>query len=67
MGTVCVQVNNPPLSGPHSSNAKYVEALVTVVQPTYFMKIFGVNSEAITARAVATNLSGGTGEVACTH
>jgi hypothetical protein len=61
VGTVCVQVNNPPLSGPHASNSNYVEALVTVVQPTYFMRIFGVNSEAITARAVATNLSGGNG------
>jgi Flp pilus assembly protein TadG len=64
VGTVCVQVNNPPLSGPHASGTnagKYVEVLVAVVQPTYFMKIFGVNSEAITARAVATNLSGGTG------
>src|SRR5580700_8043513 len=64
VGTVCVQVNNPPLSGPHASGAnagKYVEVLVAVVQPTYFMKIFGVYSEAITARAVATNLSGGNG------
>jgi hypothetical protein len=61
VGTVCVQVNNPPLSGPHTSNSKYVEVLIAVVQPTYFMKIFGVNSEAITARAVATNLSGGNG------
>ena len=64
VGTVCVQVNNPPLSGPHASGAnagKYVEVLVAVVQPTYFMKIFGTSSEAITARAVATNLSGGTG------
>ena len=61
VGTVCVQVNNPPLSGPHTSNGNYVEALVTVVQPTYFMSIFGTNSAVITARAVATNLSGGTG------
>lgn len=64
VGTVCVQVNNPPLSGPHSSGAnaaKYVEVLVAVVQPTYFMNIFGTSSEVITARAVATNLSGGTG------
>ena len=61
VGTVCVQINNPPLSGPHTSNSNYVEALVAVVQPTYFMKIFGTSSEVITARAVATNLSGGTG------
>lgn len=61
VGTVCVQVNNPPLSGPHTSNANYVEVLVAAVQPTYFMRIFGVNSETITARAVATNVSGGAG------
>jgi len=70
VGTVCVQVNNPPAdatldgttipAGAHPGNVKYVEAIVSVVQPTYFMKIFGVNSETITARAVATNVTGGT-------
>ena len=70
VGTVCVQINNPPQpvtvngtlipAGPHSGDINYVEAVVAVVQPTYFMKIFGVNSETITARAVATNLAGGT-------
>lgn len=62
VGFVTVTVNNPPLSGPHqtgTANASdYVEVLVSVVQPTYFMRVFGVNSETITARAVATNLSG---------
>ena len=70
VGTVCVQVNNPPLSGPHASGAnagKYVEVLVAVVQPTYFMKIFGVGSEAITARAVATNVSGGGPNSGCLY
>jgi hypothetical protein len=67
VGTTCVQVNNPPLSGPHASNNKYVEALVAVVQPTYFMRIFGVNSEAITARAVATNVSGGANGGGCLY
>src|ERR1700746_236374 len=44
VGTICVQVNNPPSTGPHSGTAdaaKYVEAWVSVVQPTYFMQIFG--------------------------
>jgi len=62
VGYVTVTVNNPPLSGPHqvgTTNANdYVEAIVSVVQPTYFMKIFGVNSEVVAARAVATNLAG---------
>lgn len=69
VGTVCVQINNGPQDvtlngttipgGPHKNDPLYVEALVTVVQPTYFMKIFGVNSETVTARAVATNTGGG--------
>jgi Putative Flp pilus-assembly TadE/G-like len=63
VGTICVQVNNPPSTGPHSGTtdaAKYVEAWVSVVQPTYFMQIFGVTSQPVTARAVATNIYGGT-------
>jgi hypothetical protein len=59
VGTICVQVNNPPQSGPHSANASYVEVLVAKVQPTYFMKVFGVTRETVTARAVATNVRGG--------
>ena len=71
VGTVCVEVLNPPAAetvngiaipaGPHTGDSNYVEVLVTAVQPTYFMKALGINSETITARAVATNLSGGTG------
>ena len=63
IGTICVQVNNPPSTTTdtaHGGNAKYVEVLVSMVQPTYFMQIFGVNSQVVTARAVATNVSGGT-------
>jgi Flp pilus assembly protein TadG len=69
VGTICVQVNNPPAggtvngvaigAGPHSGDANYVEVLVSAVQPTYFMKILGINQETVTARAVATSLSGG--------
>jgi Putative Flp pilus-assembly TadE/G-like len=62
VGTVCVQVNNPPASGPHNGNAQYVEVLVAAVHPTFFMRILGISSTAITARAVATNLSGGSNE-----
>src|SRR5260221_5046504 len=64
VGCISVAVNNPPSTGPHSSGtldaAKYVEVIVTEVQPTYFMQIFGVSSKPVTARAVATNISGGT-------
>jgi hypothetical protein len=50
---VTVTVNNPPQSGPHNGDSSYVEAYVAKVQPTYFMKALGVNSETVTARAVA--------------
>jgi Flp pilus assembly protein TadG len=63
--TVCVQINNPPQSGPHSGNAKYVEALVADVHTTYFMKILGISTTDIIARAVATNLSGSTASGGC--
>jgi hypothetical protein len=62
VGTICVQVNSlettgGPQTGPHQSNAGYVEVLVAEVYPTYFMKILGINSETITARAVAASLA----------
>jgi hypothetical protein len=59
VGTVCVQVNNPPNAGPHAGNSAYVEALVARVNPTYFMKVLGINSTTFTARAVATLTNGG--------
>jgi Putative Flp pilus-assembly TadE/G-like len=63
VGTICVQVNNPPATGPHGCSGgacdrNYVEALVAVVHPTYFMRALSINSETITARAVASNLGG---------
>ena len=61
VGTVCVQINNPPALGPHANVQGYVEALVAAVQPTYFMRIFGVSSQVVQARAVATNLGGANG------
>lgn len=60
VGTICVVVNNPPSTGPHTGDLKYVEALVGEVHPTYFMQILKIPSETITARAVATIVPGGT-------
>ncbi len=57
VGNVCVVVNNPPSTGPQTGKSNYVEALVSVVQPTYFMKVFNVNSTPVPARAVAAKLS----------
>jgi Flp pilus assembly protein TadG len=61
IGLVCVQVNNGPSyvsTDPHLNDPHYVEVLVATVQPTYFMKIFGVGQQMVMARAVATSLSG---------
>jgi hypothetical protein len=55
---VTVTVNNGPTTGPHANDTKYVEVLVAAVQPTFFMRALGINNETVTARAVATNLSG---------
>jgi len=73
IGTTCVQVNYPPAAapgtpfngtnisgGPHAGDNKYIEVIVAKVQPTFFMNIFGVTSKAVVARAVATNITGGT-------
>jgi len=64
VSSLTVTVNNPPQSGPHqagSANAgDYVEVCVATLQPTYFMRIFGINSETVNARAVATNYGGAT-------
>jgi len=53
LGSVAVTVNNPPCSGPHNGDADYVEAYVAKVQPTFFMKVLGVHTQTVTARAVA--------------
>jgi hypothetical protein len=50
---VTVTVYSPPNDGPHTGLAGYVEVLVTKIQPTFFVKIAGVNSATVTARAVA--------------
>lgn len=58
-GTV-VTVNNPVTTGSHTG-AAYVEVVVSQPQPTFFMRIFGVNSAAMSARAVAALGSSSTG------
>jgi Flp pilus assembly protein TadG len=51
---VTVAVHNPPSIGPHSTDTSSVEVIVSKVQPTFFMKLFGTSSMTPTARAVAT-------------
>jgi Flp pilus assembly protein TadG len=61
VGTICVEIDNGPADGPHAGNTSYVEARVAAVRPTYFMQLLGIPSESVTARAVATSVSGGSG------
>ena len=50
---VTVSMNNPPSTGPNASNSEYVEAIVSEPAPTYFLRVLGVNSMTVSARAVA--------------
>ncbi len=50
---VTVTINTPPASGPHAGAAGYVEAIVSQVEPVFFMKLFSFTSMTVTARAVA--------------
>jgi hypothetical protein len=65
VSNVTMTLNNGPVSGPHQSNASYVEVCVAELQPTFFMRVVGVNSETVSARAVATNLGGGGNTSGC--
>lgn len=47
-----ITVNLPPLSGFHKSPG-YAEVSITQPNPTFFMKLFGISSMSIAARAVA--------------
>jgi hypothetical protein len=50
-------VNNGPcasVSDPNYGNTNYVEALVSEPQPTYFVRVLGITSTMLTARAEAT-------------
>lgn len=51
---VCVQILNPP-QAPDAFNGSSdaVEALITAPNPTFFEKVFGIQSVAITTKAVA--------------
>lgn len=53
-----VVINMPPSMGPNTGEATYAEALVTQPNPTFFMKLFGMGSVNVTARAVAGNVGG---------
>jgi Flp pilus assembly protein TadG len=54
---LAISVNNGPCAlgsqNPHNGNTKYVEAVVSQSQPTYFAGVIGVNTVQIMARAEA--------------
>jgi Flp pilus assembly protein TadG len=56
--SVTVAINNPPTTGPNASNSAYVEATVSKPEPTYFMRVLGVSTMTVSARAVAYEGSG---------
>jgi Putative Flp pilus-assembly TadE/G-like len=51
--SVTVSINNPPTSGPNTSNTAYVEAIVSKPEPTYFLRVLGVSTMTVSTRAVA--------------
>ncbi len=51
--SVTVAINNPPSTGPNTANSAYVEASVTKPEPTYFLRVLGVSTMTVSARAVA--------------
>ena len=59
--TTSITVNNPPCAqGPADPNygkSQYVETLVSAQAQTYFMRLLGINSVPISARAEATRTS----------
>jgi Putative Flp pilus-assembly TadE/G-like len=57
-GSVTVVINNPPSSGPNTSNTGYVEAIVSKPEPTYFLSLIGINTMTVSVRAVAYEGSG---------
>ncbi len=50
---VTVTINTPPTSGPNTGLSGFVEAIVQYSQPTFFMRVLGINSSLIGGRAVA--------------
>lgn len=48
-----VTVHNPPTSGAHSGASGFVEVITSQSAPTFFMKLFHLNSMTVAARAVA--------------
>ncbi len=63
MKGVTVTVNNPPLTqgDPFQNNDNYVEVIIAQAQPTFFMRVNGINSVNVRARAVANSQGNASG------
>ena len=48
-----VTVNNPPLNGAHAGDSNAVEVIVKQPQPTFLLRVLGINSVNVATRAVA--------------
>jgi hypothetical protein len=59
---VTVTVNNPPLTGPSTSNAQAVEVIVSASRATFFENVFHMSLATVRSRAVAV---GGSGAINC--
>jgi hypothetical protein len=57
--TITVAVHNPPTSGPYAANSNAVEVDVSQTQPTYFMKVLGVQTVPVSTTAVAVTTGSG--------
>jgi Putative Tad-like Flp pilus-assembly len=57
--TITVAVHNPPTSGPYAANFNAVQVDVSQTQPTYFMKVLGMQSVPVSTTAVAVTLGSG--------
>jgi hypothetical protein len=57
-----VTVNIPPQSGPFTGKAAYAEVIITYYQKRYFSMIWGTDTIAVTARAVARGRWAGSGD-----
>ena len=57
--TITVAVHNPPTSGPYAANSNAVEVDVSQTQPTYFMKVLGMQTVPVSTTAVAVTTGSG--------
>lgn len=51
---VTITVNNPPASGEYQGNSNYVQVQISQPEPTYFLRVLGINSLTISTEAAAT-------------